>query len=151
MVPSISRTAYFTYWDASGNAGLPPLIWFGLSLTLVFSAFSFLTINFYAQGVVKADRMSGQGHLRLARWRESGALAGVCLASVAPVALGAIMATPFAGFAVGFAVLALAAVFAMRPEWSTVGLAPSTGFKAVLSDPLARRLLLIAMVNAAPV
>ena len=130
---------------------LPPLLWFGLCLTFVFSAFSFLTINFYAQGVVKADRMTGYGHLRLARWRESGALAGVCVASVVPVALGSVMAAPFAGFAVGFAVLALAAVLAMRPEWSTTGLAASTGFAAVLRDPLARRLLLIAMVNAAPV
>lgn len=128
-----------------------PLVWFGVCLTLVFSAFSFLTINFYAQGVVKADTLQGKGHLRLARWRESGALAGVCAASVAPVALGAVMQAPFAGFAVGFAVLALAAVLAMRPEWSTVGLAPSTGFAAVLRDPLARRLLLIALVNAAPV
>lgn len=128
-----------------------PLIWFGLCLTLVFSAFSFLTINFYAQGVVKAAQLGGQGHLRLARWRESGALVGVCLAAVAPVALGATMQAPFAGFAVGFAVLALAAVLAMRGEWSTAGLAPSTGFAAVLRDPLARRLLLIAMVNAAPV
>ena len=130
---------------------LPPLIWFALSLTFVFSAFSFLTINFYAQGVVKAGHLSGQGHLRLARWRESGALVGVCLASVAPVALGAMMDAPFAGFAAGFTVLALAAVVAMRPEWMTSGLAPSTGFAAVLRDPLARRLLLIAMVNAAPV
>jgi GPH family glycoside/pentoside/hexuronide:cation symporter len=128
-----------------------PLIWFGLTLTLVFSAFSFLTINFYAQGVIKADTLGDQGHLRLARWRESGALVGVCLASVAPVALGAAMSAPFAGFAVGFAVLALASVLAMRPEWGASGLAPSTGFAAVLRDPLARRLLLIAMVNAAPV
>lgn len=130
---------------------LPPLIWFALSLTFVFSAFSFLTINFYAQGVVKAAQMPGQGHLRLARWRESGALAGVCVASVAPVALGAMIGAPFTGFAVGFAILAAAAVLAMRSEWSTSGLAPSTGFVAVLRDPLARRLLLIAMVNAAPV
>ena len=128
-----------------------PLLWFGLSLTLVFSAYSFLTINFYAQGVAKADRLAGQGHLRLARWRESGALAGVCLAAVAPVALGAVMSAPFAGFAAGFAVLALAAWAAMRPEWSTAGLGASTGFAAVLRDPLARRLLLIALVNAAPV
>lgn len=130
---------------------LPPLVWFGVTLTFVFSAFSFLTINFYAQGVIKADEITGKGHLRLARWRESGALAGVCLASVAPVALGAVMQQPFAGFAVGFAVLAMAAVIAMRTEWSTAGVAASTGFGAVLSDPLARRLLLIAMVNAAPV
>ncbi|MFK7870011.1 MAG: MFS transporter [Roseobacter sp.] len=131
-----------------------PLIWFGLTLTLVFSAFSFLTINFYAQGVTKADAMPGNGHLRLARWRESGALVGVCVAAVAPVALGAFLAAPFApfaGFAVGFAVLALAAWFFMRPEWNTEGVAPGTGFKVVLQDPLARRLLLIALVNAAPV
>lgn len=130
---------------------LPPLLWFGFSLTLVFSAFSFLTINFYAQGVVKAGDLSGLGHLRLARWRESGALAGVCLASVAPVALGAIMPEPFTGFALGFAILAVAAVFAMRSEWSTHGVEASTGFGAVLRDALARRLLLIALVNAAPV
>lgn len=130
---------------------LPPLVWFALSLTLVFSAFSFLTINFYAQGVIKASTLKGQGHLRLAQWRESGALTGVCIAAVAPVALGAMIAKPFAGFAVGFAVLAVAAGWAMRNEWSTKGLAASTGFGAVLADPLARRLLLIAMVNAAPV
>lgn len=130
---------------------LPPLIWFGLMLTGVFSAFSFLTINFYAQGVIKADRLPGQGHLRLARWRETGALLGVCVAAIAPVALGAVMGAPFAGFAVGFAVLALASIFAMRPEWSAKGLPASAGLGVVLGDKIARRLLLIALVNAAPV
>lgn len=130
---------------------LPPLVWFGLTLTLVFSAFSFLTINFYAHGVSKGTRMSGQGHFRLARWRESGALLGVCVAAVAPVALAAVFPAPFASFAIGFALLAILAALAMRPEWSTAGLAASTGFGVVLKDRLARRLLLIALVNAAPV
>lgn len=130
---------------------LPPLWWFALTLTLVFSSFSFLTINFYAQGVAKAGAMTGQGHLRLARWREGGALAGVCVAAVAPVALGAATQAPFAGFAVGFAVLALAAWVAMRPEWNTRGMGASTGIRTVVEDRLARRLLLIALVNAAPV
>ena len=128
-----------------------PLLWFGLMLTLVFSAFSFLTICFYAQGVAKADGLAGSGHLALARWRETGALLGVCVASVAPAVLGAVIGAPFAGFAVGFAVLAVAAVFAMRPEWRDAGMPASTGFGTVLADPLARRLLLIALVNAAPV
>jgi GPH family glycoside/pentoside/hexuronide:cation symporter len=128
-----------------------PLVWFVVMLTLVFSAFSFLTINFYAQGVIKAGMLEGQGHLRLARWRETGALLGVCVAAVAPVALGSMMGAPFAGFAVGFALLALCAVFAMRMEWSSAGAPPSTGFGTVLRDPLARRLLLIALLNAAPV
>lgn len=130
---------------------LPPLIWFGLTLTLVFSAFSFLTINFYAQGVMKGTQLPGQGHFRLARWRESGALLGVCVAAVAPVALAAAFEAPFAWFALGFAVLAVFAAMAMRCEWNTAGLAASTGFGIVLKDKLARRLLLIALVNAAPV
>ena len=130
---------------------LPPLVWFGLTLTGVFSAFSFLTINFYAQGVIKADRMPGQGHLVLARWRETGALLGVCIAAIAPVMLGNFMDAPLAGFAVAFCILALAAVVRMRGEWISDGLPPSVGFRAVLQDTLARRLLLIALFNAAPV
>ncbi|QFT58581.1 hypothetical protein FIU94_07035 [Sulfitobacter sp. THAF37] len=128
-----------------------PIVWFGLTLTLVFSGFSFLTICFYAQGVSKADSLPGRGHLLLARWRETGALLGVCAASVAPVALGAVLGAPFAGFAVGFAVLALASVLAMAGEWRDVGLPPATGFATVLRDPVARQLLLIALFNAAPV
>ncbi|WP_298859629.1 MFS transporter [uncultured Sulfitobacter sp.] len=128
-----------------------PVLWFGIMLTLVFSAFSFLTICFYAQGVAKADKMAGQGHLRLARWRETGGLLGVCVASVAPVGLGIVMNAPFAGFAVGFAVLSVAAALAMRGEWVSVDVPESTGFGTVLRDPLARRLLFIALLNAAPV
>ncbi len=128
-----------------------PVLWFGIMLTLVFSAFSFLTICFYAQGVAKADKMAGQGHLRLARWRETGGLLGVCVASVAPVVLGMMMDAPFAGFAVGFAVLAFASALAMRGEWASVDVPESTGFGTVLRDTLARRLLFIALLNAAPV
>ena len=130
---------------------LPPLLWFAVTLTGVFSAFSFLTICFYAQGVAKAAALPGKGHLALARWRETGALLGVCLASVAPVALGLATGAPFTGYAVGFALVALAATIAMGPEWRNAGLPPSTGFATVLRDPLARRLLLIALLNAAPV
>lgn len=129
-----------------------PLVWFALMLTLVFSAFSFLTINFYAQGVLKADELGPAGHLRLARWRETGALLGVCVASIAPVALGAAMGQPFAGFAVGFAILGLCAIAAMRGEWGAGGpVAADTGFAPILRDRLARRLLVIALINAAPV
>ena len=128
-----------------------PLIWFGAMLTLVFSAFSFLTICFYAQGVAKADLMPGKGHLELARWRETGALLGICVASVTPVGLGIWLDAPFAGFAVGFIVLALAAVWSMRGEWRDADLPTSTGFATVLRDPIARTLLLIALFNAAPV
>ena len=129
---------------------LPPLVWFGLTLALVFTGFSFLTICFYAQGVAKAERLIS-GHLTLARWRETGALLGVCAASVAPVVLGLWFARPFAGFAVGFAVLTAGAVWTMRREWVATDETAPVGFAAILRDPPARRLLLIALFNAAPV
>ena len=50
-----------------------PLLWFVLMLTLVFSAFSFLTINFYAQGVAKAKRL---GPVGICVWRVGGKPAG---------------------------------------------------------------------------
>ncbi|MEX0349418.1 MAG: MFS transporter [Paracoccaceae bacterium] len=128
-----------------------PLLWFALMLTIVFSAFSFLTICFYAQGVSKADHMDGMGHIRLARWRETGALLGVCAAAIAPVGLASLTDQPFAGFALGFALLACLAGWAMRSEWVGGTLRKSTGFAPVFRDRIARRLLVIAFLNAAPV
>lgn len=127
---------------------LPALWWFAIMLTLVFSAFSYLTICFYAQGVVAAGGMGDGGHLRVARWRETGALLGICAAAVAPVALGG-----YAAFALGFAGLALVALWAMGTEWR--GEAPKEAVTSeigvVLRDPVARRLLLVALANSAPV
>ena len=136
---------------AAGIAGLfavappvAPLLWFALMLVLVFSAFSYLTICFYAEGVATARAMAGQGHLRLARWRETGALLGICAAAIAPVLIGG-----YGGFAIGFAVLAVAAIWGMRAEWRG-GKALSGGFGPVVQDAVARRLLMVALVNAAP-
>lgn len=132
-----------------------PLLWFALSLTVLFSAFSFLTICFYAEGVTKAATLGPQGHIRLAGWREGGSLLGVCLAATAPVALAAVTGQPFAAFAVIFAATALVATLAMRVEWQGTPAAPMPNpmalFRPVLADPLSRRLLLIALLNAAPV
>ena len=133
------------------NPPLAPLLWFALNLVLVFSAFSFLSINFYAQGVTKAGQLGEFGHLRVARWRETGALLGVCVAAVAPVMLAFILDWPFAGFAASFVGLAFAAWVAMRAEWGAEHTTQSVGFGPVLRDPVARRLLFIAFVNAAPV
>jgi glycoside/pentoside/hexuronide:cation symporter, GPH family len=129
----------------------PPLLWFSVMLALVFSGFSFLTISFYAQGVTKARGLPGDGHLSVARWRETGALLGVCAAAVAPAGFGVWSGAPFTGFAVAFAILAIAAVWSMRQEWRDEGVPAATGFGVVLGDARARRLLLIALVNAAPV
>lgn len=128
-----------------------PLAWFALTLTVLFSAFSFLTVTFYAEGVGRAGRLGPGGHLRLASWREGGALLGVCLAAVAPAALAAGTDRPFAAFALLFAAACVLAWAAMRREWGAAALPGAAGFRVVLADLVARRLLLLALVNATPV
>ena len=129
---------------------LAPVVWFALCLAILFTGFSFLTITFYAQGVTKADSLGQGGHLRLASWRETGALLGVCIAAAAPTVL-ADAGDPLALFALGFGAVAILAWVMMRQEWSAGGRAEPTGFAAILRDPPARRLLWIALVNATPV
>jgi GPH family glycoside/pentoside/hexuronide:cation symporter len=128
---------------------IAPLAWFALTITGLFTAFSFLTINFYAEGIGKAGRIAG-GHVRLASWRESGALLGVCVAAVAPSLLTGVHAAPFAVFAMGFAAVTLMAALAMAPEWTGGGTQNPTPIRAILADVPARRLLILALVNAAP-
>ncbi len=132
-------------------APMAPLAWFALTLTGLFSAFSFLTICFYAQGVQKARSLGDAGHLRLAGWREGGSLLGISVAAVAPVALAGVTDRPFALFAAGFAALALVATLAMRGEWRAAPIEQAPSLHLVLADPMARRLLVLALVNAAPV
>jgi GPH family glycoside/pentoside/hexuronide:cation symporter len=122
-----------------------PIWWFALMLTVVFSGFSYLTICFYAQGVSAAGDLAQSGHLRLARWRETGALLGICAASVAPILLGG-----YGAFAFAFAALGFVALLVMWGQWGRASI-PSEGFGPILRDSISRRLLLIALINAAPV
>ena len=131
-----------------------PLAWFAIALTVLFSCYSFLTISFYATGVARGASLGQGGHVYLAGWRETGALLGVCLAAASPVALEAIIPLPFAGFALGFVIIAAFAVIAMRQEWRDMRGDPGHGglsLRAVFRDVTARRLLVIALVNATPV
>lgn len=128
---------------------IAPIWWFGLTITGLFTAFSFLTINFYAQGISKAGNADG-GHVRLAAWRESGALLGVCIAAVIPTVLIGVVASPFAVFAIGFAVVTLIAAYFMWPEWKGRAAQEPSQIRDILADPIARRLLVLALVNATP-
>ena len=128
-----------------------PLLWFALTLTALFTAFSFLSITFYAQGVARAARIEEAGHVRVATWREAGGLLGVSVAAVAPTAFLVVTDAPFTYFAFAFAGMAVIAALAMRREWALpIDPAPS-GLRQILSDRPARWLLLVALVNTAPV
>lgn len=128
-----------------------PLLWFALTLVVLFSAFSFLSIAFYAEGVGKAGRLGPGGHVRVAAWRETGTLLGIATAAMLPALAGGLGAPPYATFAAVFAALALVATLGMRGEWIGAGAATGfSGFRAVAADGQARRLLILALVNAAP-
>jgi GPH family glycoside/pentoside/hexuronide:cation symporter len=129
---------------------IDPLWWFALTITGLFTAFSFLTINFYAQGVTKAGEIEG-GHVRLAAWRESGALLGVCVAAVLPTMLEPAVGRPFAVFAGLFTAVVVLATVLMAPEWRPRPDAPPpTRIRTIVSDRVAVRLLALALVNATP-
>lgn len=128
-----------------------PLLWFFVVLAVLFTCFSFLTILFYAQGVGMASQFGPGGHVRIAAWRESGALVGVCLASVVPAVLTAAgIVSPMAGFAILFAGLALVAAGLMHPVWS-VASSRSGALVGVLRDDGLRRLVIVGLFNAAPI
>ena len=127
-----------------------PLLWFALSITGLFSAFSFLTINFYAQGITAAASLPG-GHMQVAAWRETGALIGVCLAAVAPGLLVLWTQVPMLSFALGFAAIGLLSLWVMRRQWVGPTQRVPSNFKLIWQDLPARRLLVLAFVNALPV
>ena len=128
---------------------LAPLIWFGVTITGLFTSFSFLTINFYAQGISKAGparRACPAGRVARKRrpargmHRRGGAdAADRCRPG---------------------AVLGLRGRFcprdAHRRHRDGAGMAgrgqvaEPMPVREIFDDPLARRLLVLALINATP-
>lgn len=128
-----------------------PLLWMGAMLAVVFTAYSLLAILLYTHGVAMAEE--GRGHVGIAAWREAGALAGVCAACAAPAVLAIVWPAlpPFTLYAALFACLAAVAAMAMRGAWRTGHRPQGPSFRPILGDAVLRRLLLIGVLNAAPV
>jgi len=144
---------------AAGGVGLgfvwlftlqPGVLGMVVALVMLFTAYSAATILFYAGGVALAGP---GGHLRLAGWREAGALTGVILAAIAPTILTELYgeAGGYAGFGLLLGALALVVFLATRSLWDTP--APTTsGFSLrALVAAGGGRLLALAFVNALPV
>lgn len=132
-------------------APINPLVWFILCLAVLFTAFSALTILFYARGVAKGVAIGDDGHVRLAGWRESGALIGVCLAAILPTLfLNFGFDVPMAAFAIAFAICAAIGAAIMMREWQGKTLVEPTNLRSLLADPVLRQLLVVGLLNAAP-
>jgi len=127
-----------------------PLFWFAISMTGLFSAFSFLTINFYAQGISTASKLPG-GHMQLAAWRETGALIGICLASVAPGLFILWGMKPMLMFTLTFGCIGLISLWMMKSQWVVPTKRKPSNFLLVWQDRNTRQLLILAFINALPV
>ena len=131
------------------RAPISPILWFCLTLSAVFSGFSFLTIRFYAQGV---SSFGEPGQLRLARWRETGSLLGICLAAMAPTLLLIFSENVFWLYASFFSGMVVVALLAMQQHWTTFSSSVAQPSPVpIFSDPVVRQLLILAVLNTAPV
>lgn len=129
------------------QAPIIPVLWFALTLSFVFSGYSLLSIAFYAQS---ADRFDAEQQVRVAKWRETGQLIGICFAALAPTVFGSFSDTPYANFAGAFAVLAGLGVFAMLHNWGNLHeRQPELNMLSVARG--AKAYLLLGFVNALPV
>ncbi|MGJ8583791.1 MAG: MFS transporter [Marinosulfonomonas sp.] len=130
---------------------LPPILWLSLCLAVLFTSFSFLTILFYARGITQADQLGRAGHVRLAGWRETGALMGVSVACILPFVAQQFGFAPYAGFTIVFCGLVLCGAIAMHGLWKGPAAFQAPSFSGLLKDREIRRLLCVAVLNAAPV
>ena len=131
----------------------PLLLWLGVSLALVYAAFSLATINHNAWGAeLSSDPVQ---RTRITAVREGLALIGVVLASVAPALLAPVSepATGLARFALAFAVFTAVAALVtvtrapVAPRPAPMATSTRAGLALPLADPVFRRLLLVFMAN----
>jgi GPH family glycoside/pentoside/hexuronide:cation symporter len=130
-----------------------PLPRLAIGLFTAFTGFSTLQIALYDHGLALADNDRG-AHTRVALWREAGGLAGICLAAMAPAALGTIMgpAGAFLGFALLFLVVAASASLVMAGHWRASGSvhAGPGSFRRALASPGILPILGFGFVNTLP-
>ena len=130
-----------------------PMARLAAGLVAAFTGFSALQIALYDHGLAQAATAGG-GHTRIALWREAGGLAGICLAALAPAALGPIVGASlgYTGYAAAFALFALVALAAMRGCWRASAKSPFTGrFGRAVRAPGVAPMLAFGFLNSLPV
>ena len=131
---------------------IDPLVWMAATLIILFTSFSFLSILFYARGVAQAEMLGHGGHVRLGGWREAGSLLGITAFCILPVGFGQLGAEePFTLFVFVFVGLGFVATLLMHRNWAAHLTIEAGGFADLLAHSHIRWLLLIGLLNAAPV
>jgi len=126
-----------------------PILWFSISLIILFSGFSFAYIRIYAFGV-EAFGMDGQ--IKIAKWREGGTLIGICLAAAAPSILSINGSNGYKNFAFLFCALIIIATFFMTSDFSKTFFKVQKQTTSIFpKDVGLRRLLLFVFLNAMPI
>ena len=126
-----------------------PILWFSISLIILFSGFSFAYIRIYAFGV-EAFGMDGQ--IKIAKWREGGTLIGICLAAAAPSTLSITGSNGYKNFAFLFCALIIIATFLMTSDFSKTFFKVQKQTTSIFpKDVGLQRLLLFVFLNAMPV
>ncbi len=130
-----------------------PMMRLILGLLAAFTGFSALQIALYDHGLALASAAGG-GHTRVALWREVGGLAGVCLATLVPPLLALELGAPasYVGYAVVFALIAVAAIYGMAGHWraSRAAAVGVGGFRRALTTPGVAPVLSLGFLNALP-
>ena len=130
-------------------AVLSPLLWFSISLIILFSGFSFAYIRLYALGV---EAFGMEDQIKIARWREAGTLIGICLAAAAPTILSILGSNGYKNFAFLFCSLIIVATFLINSDFSKTFVKVQKRITSVFpKDSGLQRLLLFVFLNALPV
>ena len=134
-----------------------PLFWFGLSVVVSFTGFSAMQIMFYGLGVRMAKHQSD--HAKIAAWRETGVLLGICAAVLTPSVAALMIGARFQylGYSVVLGTLMIIALFLLARtlpnetiRTKTQSPTTSASFLALLGDRPFRRLLGLGLLNTLP-
>lgn len=130
-------------------AVISPILWFSISLIILFSGFSFAYIRIYALGV---EAFGMEGQIKIAKWREAGTLIGICLAAAAPTILSINGSDGYENFAFLFCFLMIIATFLMSSDFSKNFAKVKKHTTSVFpKDAGLQTLLLFVFLNAMPV
>ena len=129
-------------------AFVSPILWFSISLIILFSGFSFAYIRIYALGV---EAFGMEGQIKIAKWREAGTLIGICLAAAAPSILSITGSNGYKNFAFLFCFLIITATFLMSSDLSNFFKVQKQTTSVFPKDAGLKRLLLFVFLNAVPV